>query len=128
MKNYRKKVLFTESLDFETIRDRTFPWDVLRLLHASLGMATEAAELLDAIKRHIFYGAPLDDINIKEEIGDSDWYREIILDVFGWTDDDVKRTNIAKLSKRYPDGFVEKDAVDRNLDAERAVLEESETK
>jgi NTP pyrophosphatase (non-canonical NTP hydrolase) len=120
---YRKSVLFTESMDFEAIHTRLKDPKILRLLHGAYGMATEAAELLDATKKYVFYGKTLDEINVKEEVGDSDWYREIILDAFGWTDGEVKRANIEKLKRRYPNGFSMEDAINRDLEAERKVLE-----
>ena len=39
------------------------------LLHGAMGLCTESGEIMDALKRHIFYGSPLDILNIKEEIG-----------------------------------------------------------
>jgi hypothetical protein len=120
---YRQAVLFTESMDFEAIHERLKDHRILRLLHGGYGMATEAAELLDATKKHVFYGTPLDETDIKEEVGDSDWYREVILDAFGWTDAEVKRANINKLRRRYPNGFTREDADNRDLSAERRVLE-----
>lgn len=52
-----------------------------RLLHAAIGLCTESGELLDAYKKHIFYGKPLDHVNIKEELGDICWYMAIVCDV-----------------------------------------------
>jgi NTP pyrophosphatase (non-canonical NTP hydrolase) len=43
-------------------------------IHAKIGLITELGEFLDPIKRHIFYGADLDPVNLKEEIGDMLWY------------------------------------------------------
>jgi hypothetical protein len=37
------------------------------LLHAALGLCTEAGELADPIKKAMFYGKPLDVANIKED-------------------------------------------------------------
>ena len=44
------------------------------LLHAALGIATEANELLDAVKAHVIYGKPLNHENVIEEAGDSEFY------------------------------------------------------
>ena len=72
--NYVENVLRTESPgNSETVARLTEP-QTIRLLHAAMGMVTEAAELLDMLKKHIFYGKILDLINAKEEIGDSQWY------------------------------------------------------
>lgn len=47
------------------------------LLHASCGIITESAELVDAIKRYVYYGKDLDIVNVGEEIGDIYWYLAI---------------------------------------------------
>lgn len=54
----------------------------LDLLHCATGLVTESAELVDAIKKHVFYGKPLDVVNIKEEIGDLLWYIAIPVRMF----------------------------------------------
>lgn len=59
-----------------TMSDKGFS---MNMLHASLGIVTETAELLDAYKKHIFYDKPLDLVNIQEEIGDIFWYLAIPL-------------------------------------------------
>ena len=41
----------------------------------------------------------------------------------GWDINDIKRNNINKLSKRYPNKFSEFRAEHRDLDAEREILE-----
>lgn len=84
--------------------------------HCSIGLVTEAAELLDAYKKHRFYGRELDLRNVKEEIGDLIWYLHILCDEIGYSLDQAKVDNIQKLAKRYPDGF--KDVVIRNQSVE----------
>jgi len=96
---------------------------VIRLLHAGIGMATEAAELLDMLARHIFDGKKLDIVNAKEELGDGQWY---IAEGCNATDsdlNDIMTTNIDKLRARYPEKFTEFDAQNRNLAVEREILE-----
>ena len=46
------------------------------LLHAMLGVANEAGEILDAVKAHVIYNKPLDVSNIREELGDMEFYLE----------------------------------------------------
>lgn len=46
----------------------------LDMLHMNMGIITEVAETLDAIKKHIAYGKPLDVVNIGEELADTAWY------------------------------------------------------
>lgn len=94
-----------------------------RLLHAALGMQTETAEFSDAIKKSLFYGKPLDVVNLKEELGDLFWYVAIAIDELDTSIDAEMDRVIAKLKLRYPEKFSSENALNRNLDAERALLE-----
>ena len=95
----------------------------LRLLHAGLGMATESGEFLDGLKKHIFYGADLDTVNLEEECGDLLWYIAEALNALGVDMENVMKVNITKLRARYPGKFSPEDALDRDLESEREVLE-----
>lgn len=120
---YQEKALRTESKDIDIIASRLQDNTVIRLLHVGIGLATEAAEVLDALKKHIFYGKDLDKVNIAEEIGDSQWYAAIGADALNTTLSNIQNTNIEKLVARYPDKFCEEDALIRNLAKERKILE-----
>lgn len=93
-----------------------------RLLHGAMGCNTESGELLDAMKKHIFYQKPLDTNNIREELGDLMWYIAIICNEMGWRLEDVMQINIDKLHTRYPEKFTSKHATQRDLFAEQQVL------
>lgn len=44
-------------------------------LHGMTGLQTElAGEFCDPLKAHLFYGKPLDEVNLGEELGDCWWY------------------------------------------------------
>ena len=77
------------------------------LLMGCLGLAGEAGELLDLIKKWIFHGKPLDEEHAKKELGDVMWYVAEISHSFGWSLDEVMEMNIDKLKARYPHGFSE---------------------
>ena len=94
-----------------------------RLLHAGIGMVTEAGEFIDALKKHIFYGKELDRVNLAEEIGDMFWYIAIACDELKVSFEEVQATNIAKLKARYPDKFSLESAENRDLVKERQILE-----
>jgi NTP pyrophosphatase (non-canonical NTP hydrolase) len=93
------------------------------LIHGILGKATEGGELLQALLETIGNGQPLNYLNVEEEIGDSLWYDALLLRTLGRTFEEVQRSNIAKLRKRYPGKFSEEAANNRNLDAELSALE-----
>ncbi len=120
---YVKNVLKTESVDMLKIRDRLSGEYKIRLLHGAMGMVTEAGEIMDMVKKHVFYGADLDLTNLKEELGDSDWYKGIMCDAVNFTFEEIWEANIAKLKSRYGEKFKEDKALNRDLDKERKILE-----
>jgi NTP pyrophosphatase (non-canonical NTP hydrolase) len=122
--DYIPLALKTENIDFEAIAGRLQDPKLIRLLHAAMGISTEAGEILDALKKIIFYGRPLDETNLQEEQGDSFWYHAVMADVLKTTFEALQRMNIRKLQKgRYSEGFTEREAEVRDLEAERKILE-----
>lgn len=79
----------------------------MALLNAVMGLAGEAGEITDEIKKHIFHGTPLDVQKIDKEMGDLRYYYTILAELIGTSDPDIKKKNHDKLKARYPDGFVE---------------------
>ena len=101
----RQKVSLTMN-DYQFDAQRTAnPADPIRLATAGLGVAGEAGELAGAIKKHLSHGHDLDKEHIKEEIGDVLWYLAEIAAALDMTLEEVAIANIAKLKRRYPDGF-----------------------
>lgn len=168
-----------------------------RQMHGAVGLSTEVGELLDAVKKNLIYGKPLDMHNIREEVGDALWYVALYLDACGFSHkslehespseagercgalalcidltyrstylltqtnartasathingahgglgdiyvllwdivnetnagsmSDIFELNLAKLAERYKKGFSKEAALNRDLDAERKVLEGKE--
>jgi len=83
------------------------------LVHATIGMVTEIGELADILKRNTIYGEKIDIEHAKEEIGDFLYYFGLALDVMGIDPYECMQGNFDKLSKRYPEGFSEEDAIKR---------------
>ena len=77
------------------------------LLDGILGMAGEAGECADIMKKHLFQGHELDKHHLMKECGDVAWYLAITAWALGFTLDDVFTTNVEKLEARYPEGFSE---------------------
>ncbi len=122
---YIKSTAATDHNDADAFAMSVRCEDSARMLHYVLGVGTEAGELQDAVKRQIAYNKPLDIVNVKEEIGDLLWYVARICDHLGITLEDCMTRNIEKLKARYPNKFTEHDAINRNLAAEREVLEQN---
>ncbi len=100
------------------------PGKGIRILHALLGICTEAGELADAVVKGMLT-ASLDQVNVAEEVGDIFWYVAILLDALGIPWEPVFRANILKLAKRFPQKFTGQDAILRDVGQERTVLEEA---
>ena len=96
---------------------------VFHLLHAVLGIVSEAGELADQLKRHVMYQQPLDRTNVLEEIGDIEWYLALGARHMNSSLEKVREANIAKLQKRFPEKFTIERAVFRDTDAERQILD-----
>lgn len=82
-------------------------------LHAAIGVCTEAGELLDAIKKHVIYNKPLDRANVIEELGDIEFYLQMMRTALGIEHHEIIEANVSKLSKRYPQGYTDSDAIER---------------
>lgn len=93
------------------------------VLHAVLGIATEAGELLEAIQIGLFGEDDFDLVNIAEEVGDVFWYQAILANAASKSFEEIQATNIAKLRARFPNKFTELDAQVRDLEKERGILE-----
>ncbi len=78
----------------------------LRLAVFALGVAGEAGEVADLVKKHLGHGKDMFAGNaIVKEIGDVLWYLAAICEETGLSLSDVATANVAKLRARYPDGF-----------------------
>jgi len=81
--------------------------------HMATGVSGEAGELLDAIKKHVIYGKPLDRGNAIEELGDLEFYMEGLRQQLGVSRGEVIAQNKLKLSKRYNGAYSDQKAQDR---------------
>lgn len=94
----------------------------LLLAHGLLGILTEAIELAPVLVA-ILNGEEVDMVNLKEELGDLEWYEALVEQAAGITHDQIIERNVLKLHKRYKGGvFTAKEALNRNLDEERVAL------
>lgn len=78
------------------------------ILHAAIGLAGEAGEILEHVKKRIFMNRN-DFMTIEameKEFGDVEYYITALETIFGLTKEQVCQTNNRKLAARYPGGFV----------------------
>lgn len=73
----------------------------------AMGLAGEAGEVVDAIKKELFHGHEHDTTRqiVKKELGDALHYLSGLATLYGFTLEEIAKANINKLKERYPDGF-----------------------
>ena len=84
-----------------------------RLLISALGLAGEAGEVVDILKKGLGHKRLISEAHLKEELGDVLWYLADIATALGFHLDEVAALNLAKLQRRYPDGFTTSGAAPR---------------
>ena len=99
--------------DYQMLAQRTSPIGHDRILNGVMGMAGEAGECVDHLKKSMFQGHELDLEKLKEELGDVMWYCAEMATGLGVCLDDVAEANIKKLMRRFPHGFTPEDSIRR---------------
>ena len=74
------------------------------LLHAAVAIPSEAGEIADAIKKHVFHGKPLDMENLEEELGDLEFFITMLRLSLDIPEGRPREHNMQKLAKRYSSG------------------------
>lgn len=110
-----------EACRTESIINNIEGYDKIRLIHGLLGLTSESGEIADTLKRWVYYHQPLDEENLKEEIGDLLWYVALICNTLAMTIDECMEANIRKLRKRFPDKFDVELAKEENRDRESEI-------
>lgn len=84
-----------------------------RLAMAALGLSGEAGETTDYIKKVLFHGHELSRSLVIKELGDVLWYIAEMASALDVKMNVIANKNIAKLRKRYPDGFSAEASINR---------------
>lgn len=119
-----------ELLSAKVENNTQFSIPEMNLIHAALGFFSEAAELLENVMGSFLGtqiseqdGTYVDFQNVKEEIGDVQWYAALATrETDAFSLEEIQRANIAKLAKRYPEKFSTENALNRDLEAEKKAL------
>lgn len=85
-----------------------------RMNGSLLGLAGEAGEVIDVMKKVLHHGHALDKEKVTKELGDVLWYVSDIASALGILLSDVAEANIEKLKKRYPNGFNKNASINRD--------------
>ncbi len=106
--DYENAVNRTAQMDFHNTRMFLMGHDDhLKLLLGAMGLAGEAGEFADMVKKIVFHGKAVDVDALKLELGDVLWYLTLAADALGADLPEIMALNNEKLRKRYPDGFTE---------------------
>ena len=106
-----------KGFDFMTINQyqkeamRTASEKCRSLANCAMGLAGEAGECTDIIKKHLYHDHELDKEHLAKELGDVAWYIAVGAEVIGYDLETVLQMNVDKLKARYPTGF----STDRSL-------------
>jgi len=81
--------------------------DNFAITHAAVGVAGEAGEVLDLIKKSVFTGKNMYLDEIIKELGDLEFYLEALRQQLNISRDAVLNNNWRKLSQRHGDNNIE---------------------
>jgi NTP pyrophosphatase (non-canonical NTP hydrolase) len=79
--------------------------DDMLLVWNALGLAGEAGEVAELVKKGILHQHGLDRDRLKKELGDVLWYAAALCTRLGVDMGEVMQGNIDKLLERYPEGY-----------------------
>lgn len=85
--------------------DASYSDDQIMLVWNALGLAGEAGELANLVKKAVFHQHGIDRDKLADEIGDILWYIAALCTNLDISLSDVMQANIEKLKQRYPDGY-----------------------
>lgn len=94
-----------EFSEYQELASRTDNHHELAILNYALGLAGEAGEVTELIKKDWFHGRTIDRDLLAAELGDVLWYVAALARRHGLDLDAIARGNIEKLMARYPEGF-----------------------
>jgi len=84
-----------------------------RLMVAALGLAGEAGEFANLVKKRIAHGHPITAAELADELGDVLWYLAEAASAIGVPLEQIAQENVGKLRRRYPDGFSPERSINR---------------
>ena len=84
-----------------------------RLIVSALGLAGEAGEFANLVKKMTAHGHTFDPEALKDELGDVLWYLAEAATAAGLPLEAIAQHNIDKLIKRYPEGFSQENSINR---------------
>jgi NTP pyrophosphatase (non-canonical NTP hydrolase) len=102
-----------QALAERTARRGANDTDLTRFANFGMGIAGEAGEVVDHLKKVVFHGHELDKDKLEEELGDLMWYVATLANTAGLSLEQIAANNVDKLRRRYPDGFSKERSINR---------------
>ncbi len=84
-----------------------------RLIIAALGLAGEAGEFANMVKKLTAHGHDISAETLADELGDVMWYVAEAASAIGIPLGEIGQTNVEKLRQRYPEGFSRERSINR---------------
>lgn len=89
------------------------PGHEMMLVWNALGLAGEAGEVAELVKKGVFHRHSIDRAKLEKELGDVLWYASALCTALGLDLGDIMQINIEKLKVRYPNGYSSIDSQQR---------------
>ena len=83
------------------------------LINGVMGLCGESGEAIDIVKKWLAHGHDLDREKLAGELGDIAWYLAETAYALEIPLEQILKGNLQKLQARYPEGFSEKDSINR---------------
>lgn len=81
----------------------------------SMGLAGEAGEVLEPLKKFLYHGHTMDRAKVSDELADVIWYVCALANTLEVDMGAALERNEAKLRARYPEGFDTNNSVNRSV-------------
>lgn len=88
-----------------------------KIRNGCMGLAGEAGECIDLLKKHEYQRHELNVDKLAEELGDVLWYCAELAEGLGISLERIAWRNVEKLRRRFPDGFSADRSINRAEDA-----------
>ena len=89
------------------------PGHEMMLVWNALGLAGEAGEVAELVKKGVFHRHSIDRAKLEKELGDVLWYASALCTALGLDLGEIMQINIEKLKVRYPSGYSSIDSQQR---------------
>lgn len=110
-----------DGIEYQALANRTLiqrpDFDIsdrdIMLVWNAIGLAGEAGEVAEHIKKGVFHQHGVNTEQLAKELGDVLWYVAALCTKAGLNMSDIMEANIDKLMRRYPNGYTSADSIAR---------------